>query len=74
MEILHPEAHGNSYWWLRIISPTFKEGYSFSNSPSFCSPNPGWRTLYQSKSFSQISSTKKQKRFLCFPFPPFPSQ
>jgi hypothetical protein len=24
MEILHPEAHGNSYWWLRVISPTLK--------------------------------------------------
>lgn len=63
MEILHPQAHGNSYWWLRAISPAFREGYS-SNSPCFCSPSAGWRTLYQSKSFSQISSTKKQKRFL----------
>lgn len=59
MEILHLEAHGNSYWWLRIISPTFKEGYSFLNSPFFCSPSPCWRTLYQSKSFSQISSAEE---------------
>lgn len=70
MEILHPEAHGNSYWWLRIISPTFKEGYSFSNSPSFCSPSPGWSTLYQSKSFSQISSTKKAEEIFVLPLRP----
>lgn len=24
MVSLHPEAHGNSYCWLRVIFPTFK--------------------------------------------------